>query len=144
VYIREDTEEEQVQINLMPMIDMVFLLLIFFLVASTFAQQESQIAIELPVASQDKPLSASPKQLVINILADGSTIVGGRKCATEQLQAILTQAMQQRQERVVFIRADASSRHREFAAAVRACREAGVKQMKIGYIVQESDASADR
>ncbi len=141
MYIREDIEEEM-QINLMPLIDMVFLLLIFFLVASTFAQQERQIAIELPVASQDKPLSAPPKQLVINILADGSTVVGGRKCAAEQLQTMLTEAMQQREDRAVFIRADAGSRHGDFAAAVRACREAGVKQLKIGYIVQEPDASA--
>lgn len=134
--------EEEAPVNLMPLIDMVFLLLIFFLVASTFAQQERQIAIELPAASENKPLSAPPKQLVINLAEDGSIHVAGDTLDHAQLEALLRETLGESEDRVVFIRADERSRHGDFATVVRICREAGVTQLKIGYVVPPNAPSS--
>lgn len=131
--------EEEAPVNLMPLIDMVFLLLIFFLVASTFAKQERQIAIELPAASQSQALSAPPKQLVINITEDGAIHVGADSLTHAQLESLLRRTLGDSEDRVVFIRADERSRHGDFAEVVRICRDAGVKQLKIGYVASPQD-----
>ena len=66
-----------VSIELTPMIDMVFLLLIFFLVATTFHQVEREMQIALPVASSAAPISTLLQELIINVDQEGQIIVGG-------------------------------------------------------------------
>ncbi|MFQ5489741.1 MAG: ExbD/TolR family protein, partial [Phycisphaerae bacterium] len=71
---RQDTP---ITIELTPLIDMVFLLLIFFLVATTFQQAEREMQIALPTASSAGPISATLRELVINVDAQGNIIVSG-------------------------------------------------------------------
>jgi len=138
MFIRDEARDEEVQINLMPLLDMVFLLLIFFLVASTFSKQERQIAINLPTASREQAMSAPPKQLVLSIDASGGVTVAGKAVEGSALETLLKESLGEDKDRVVFIRADEHSEHGAFAAVVRICREAGVKQLKIGYAVEEA------
>ena len=131
----EHIEEEP--INLMPLIDMVFLLLIFFLVATTIAQEEREIAVQLPGAAAVEPLSAPPQQLIINILEDGQTKVAGTIYTRPQLSAVLTSLSQNESEREVLIRADLRSIHKHLASVVSLCSKAGITEFKIGYIIEE-------
>ena len=65
--------------NMTPMIDVVFLLIIFFLVSSHLAKQEAQMELPLPVAeSGEQPPDAASRRLTINVLQDGSTLLAGR------------------------------------------------------------------
>lgn len=127
-------------INLTPLIDMVFLLLIFFLVATSFAQEERDHRVKLPITSSPKPLSAPPQQVIINILADGSIKVGGQYYTPERLAAMLTRVARDEPDRTVLIRADEQSLHKYFAAVVRTCRQAGINEAKIGYLYQGAGA----
>ncbi len=72
--------------NMTPMIDVVFLLIIFFLVSSHLAKQETQVELELPhaVSAADDSLSDKPR-LTININADGSYSLAGRPIAADRL-----------------------------------------------------------
>ena len=72
--------------NMTPMIDVVFLLIIFFLVSSHLAKQETQIELALPTAASaaDDNLADKPR-LTINIGADGSYSLAGRPIAAERL-----------------------------------------------------------
>ena len=72
--------------NMTPMIDVVFLLIIFFLVSSHLAKQETQIELALPtaVSAADYTLADKPR-LTINIGADGSYSLAGRPIAAERL-----------------------------------------------------------
>ena len=63
-------------IELTPLIDMVFLLLIFFLVATTFHQTEREMQIALPVASSSAPISAMMQELIVNVDVEGRIIIG--------------------------------------------------------------------
>ena len=60
--IRDTSGEEEASLNMTPLIDMVFLLLIFFLVATTFAQEERKLDIQLPATATIQPLSAPPQR----------------------------------------------------------------------------------
>ena len=67
-----------VEINMTPMIDVVFLLIIFFLVSSHLAQQETQLDLDLPVAeSGRRPDLGDDVRVTINVLPEGQTMLGG-------------------------------------------------------------------
>jgi len=124
--------------NLMPLIDMVFLLLIFFLVATTFHQEEREIAAQLPGAAREiNPMSAPPRQLIINILHDGTMKVSGNSVTPEQVSAMLTRVARDEPDRDIMVRADKRSIHKYFAWVVAEARRRGIKEVKIGYIVEE-------
>ena len=76
--IKDPLSEPEEPFNLIPLTDMVFNLLIFFMAATSFTQIEKEMAVQLPKTAPFQTMSAPPKQLVINIKADGSTVVAGK------------------------------------------------------------------
>lgn len=121
-------------INMTPMIDMVFLLLIFFLVATTFATDERDITVQLPVTSQSQPLSAPPRQLIINIKEDGQITVSAQAYDKPQLAELLGNVLRNNPDKEVLIRADRRSLFQHYADVVSICRHAGVNESKLGYL----------
>jgi biopolymer transport protein ExbD len=129
----QDNAGEEEALNLTPLIDMVFLLLIFFLVATTIAQDERPQSINLPVTGATSPLSAPPEE-IINIEKDGVMKVNGQVNDRDQLRATLEQAKLAQPPRNVLIRADQESMHKYFATVASLCHEVGVNQINIGYV----------
>jgi biopolymer transport protein ExbD len=79
-------------LSITPLIDVVFLLLIFFLVASRFEQEDRELAVLLPSASEAKPLTVKPRELFVNIDKDGNYYVGGKILLADQVFEILRRA----------------------------------------------------
>lgn len=77
--------------NMTPMIDVVFLLIIFFLVSSHLARQESRIPLELPLADSGIDQTASPVAdvLTINVMPDGRWQIAGSDVDRTQLDRVL-------------------------------------------------------
>jgi len=77
-------------INMMPMIDVIFLLVIFFMLVSDVASIESNVNLELPPAKMAKAnLEAPPGRIVVNVLKDGSMQVMGKPCDFDKLRLML-------------------------------------------------------
>ena len=141
--IRQANVEEEGPINLMPLIDMVFLLLIFFLIATTFAQEERDPTIELPGTAEAEPLSAPPRQIIINIKASGEMIVDTQSYRHEDaLREMLAHVARTDPQREILIRCDERAFHMYFAGVARVCREAGINEVKIGYVIKPPRAVA--
>jgi biopolymer transport protein ExbD len=137
--IRESNVEEEAPINLMPLIDMVFLLLIFFLVATTFIQDELERQLQLARAAPEiQPLSALPDALMINILRDGKLKVGGKDCTRERLAELLSRTVHNDPTKKVVIRADEDSRMKYFAVVTGLCRRAGIRRANIAYLSDQT------
>lgn len=68
-----------------PMIDVVFLLIIFFLVSSHLARQESQLPLPLPTAESGEEVVADHDRVIVNLLGDGSMLLAGRKVSADEL-----------------------------------------------------------
>jgi len=134
--IRQSQTEEEAPINLMPLIDMVFLLLIFFLVATTFAREERDNTLQLPGTDSARPLSALPKYVIINVAADGTTKVGGLPYDREALGDMLKIVAKDQPDRDILIRADERGVIKHFAEIVDLCHKAGINELKIGYLLQ--------
>ncbi len=122
--------------NLTPLIDVVFLLLIFFLVATTFAKEELEMDLQLPDATTGQ---AGEEQhlLVISIAEDGSLHVGGRRVTLEGLRQRLRAAAAENRKREVLIRGDTRVHFGSVAQAFDACRAASLKRVSIAALPSE-------
>ena len=80
-------------INLTPLIDVIFLLLIFFLVAARLDESERDMQVPLPSASSAMPMVSEPSELIINIDQSGNYFVGGAQLDATALERTVKQAM---------------------------------------------------
>lgn len=83
-------EENENPTNLTPLIDVVFLLLIFFLVATRFDQEEKELSIRIPDVYKARPVSAGPQEVVVNITAGGEYIVTGETLTEPQVRGLIS------------------------------------------------------
>jgi len=67
---------DEVNINLTPLIDVVFLLLIFFMVTTTF-KQSTELTIDLPTATSSDPVTVNSEQIEVVITSDGQYVING-------------------------------------------------------------------
>ena len=81
--------EDEPAINLTPMIDVVFTLLVFFMLATTFAERERRLDLELPYASAPDAKKQQPQELVINVAREGKVWVDGKSLEEPQLAKVL-------------------------------------------------------
>jgi biopolymer transport protein ExbD len=130
--------EESYPINVTNMIDVFLLLLIFFLVATTFAREERDARIQLPGTAAVRPLSAPSQDFIVNIREDGTLEIAGRVTAASDLMATLRSAHEAHPESNVLIRADERSIMKYFAGVARQCRDAGFDAVKIGYVIDNA------
>ena len=137
MHIRADVGDEDTPINLTSMMDVVFNLLIFFLVATTIVQEEREMALKLPQTTQLEPGQAPPRQLILNIREDGTVVVSGKAYDAAGLSQVLADAAKEQPGRNVLIRSDERSTFKHFADVMDLCRRAGIAEAKIGYVKQE-------
>jgi biopolymer transport protein ExbD len=120
-------------INISSLIDVMFILIIFFMATTTFRQEERDITVNLPEDTEGKTLSSATRVLVINVRRDGSYLLGDRKAEAGELQDMIAGAILADPEQKVLVRGDQHALHGHVAAAVAACRRAGVREANIGY-----------
>ncbi len=119
-------------LSLTPLIDIVFLLLIFFLVATKFAEEERELAVMLPEASEAQPLTSQPRELFVNIDQRGDYFVTGKVVDIAQLAQVLKRAwVNNPGHQSVIIRADKRCRWEPIVAAVNACNKARIRDYRI-------------
>ena len=115
-------------LSMTPLIDVVFLLLIFFLVTSRFEKEEREIDIDLPDASQSVPLIEQPSEIVVNLDAQGRIVVDGQSRAIEELEGILRQAsINNPLTQSVLIRSDRQAPVGVFIGVIDVCKELGLQ-----------------
>ncbi|HID23364.1 MAG TPA: biopolymer transporter ExbD, partial [Planctomycetaceae bacterium] len=102
---------EEPHLNLTPMIDVVFLLIIFFMVGTQFSQRERQFDIQLPTVSDAQPLTSRPDDLIVNVLKDGTIIFNRKVVTVEELERQLRAARENYPDQSVIIRGDASGQY---------------------------------
>lgn len=114
--------------NMTPMIDISFLLIIFFIVSSHLAQQEVQLELDLPnAASGDEAAEEGERRLVVNLLPDGSIMAAGRAIELPQLAQLIADERRRAGPDVeVRIRGDRTAPYQQVAPILVACTKAGV------------------
>lgn len=125
-------DQDEPEVNLTPLIDVVFLLLIFFMVSTTFEQQ-SRIQIELPEATAT-PTESEDESLEIVIDAQGRYFLGEQQVVNNELKtlkAAISKAVDGREPLTVIIRADASTPHQAVITALDASSQLGLTHISL-------------
>src|SRR5688572_20366877 len=121
-------------IDLTPMIDMVFNLLIFFMVVSQFASAERDLKVLLPEGSEAMPLTVKPKEIFINVDQNGRYFIRGREITEAELaQALVQAAINNPASQSVIIRADKRADWDYVGTAMRLCNQAGIRDYSASF-----------
>jgi len=130
-------QQELPELNLIPLIDIVFMLLIFFIVTTTF-NRETEMSVNLPVASAD-PLVTGHKQLEISIDASGHFFVNRvavRDMDIESLKRTLQKAAAGLKDPSLIISADGKTPHQAVIMAMDAARQLGLVHLTFATVPQ--------
>ncbi len=125
-------QAEELNVNLTPLIDVVFLLLIFFMVSTTFTK-ETHLQIDLPQASGDAVVD-DPLVIDITITTDGNYSINGKRLVNSQIETIkrgILKVARNQQKLPVVITADAQAPHQAVITAMDAAGQLGFVQMSI-------------
>ncbi len=127
--------------SLSSMIDIIFLLIIFFVVTASFDREQIDTAVSLPLVGSNAIKSLPPERVMINILADGSVKTGFLALsATEvadRLPGILKHEGGNTQS-VIIINADKDMPHKHLAAVMNAIAKAGYSQVRINAEIRKA------
>jgi biopolymer transport protein ExbD len=120
-------EESSEGMHLTPLIDVVFLLLIFFLVATRFDQQEKLVSIRLAEILQAQPLASGPTEVIVNVTRYGEYIVNDHTLNEPGLLALLHRlAVKNPGMQTVQIRADREVQFRYPLTVIGACKKENI------------------
>jgi len=123
--------EEDEGLPLTPLIDVVFLLLIFFLTATSFYKKEKDIKVDPPRATEGRAMPQQSSEITVNIRneADGGFfVVDGRILALPSLTDLLTKAAANNPKQVVIIRGDKHAYHQKIVDVLNACKKAAISR----------------
>lgn len=108
------------------MVDIVFLLLIFFLVTWNFARYETELDVKVPTAKEGKESRRAPGEVIINVKSDGTIIMNRRPLSPAELGQTLRQISELYPDQAVVLRGDQSADYRHIVAVLDICREANI------------------
>jgi biopolymer transport protein ExbD len=128
-----------VSMNMTPMIDVVFLLIIFFLVSSHLVQQETQLELDLPLAvTGAEAEEEGGKRVTINLKADGTVLLGASEATLEELDGRLAFERERTSEPLeVRIRADDGIPFGEVKPVLVACAKAGIWDVRFAVVEEK-------
>ncbi len=113
-------------IQLAPLVDVLMLLLIFFLLTWNAARNENELDVKVPKATQAKEKSAPIGDVVVNVKSDGSVIVNRRTLSGSELTEMLRGLVQLDADQAVVIRGDEAGAYKHVVGVLNICSEAGV------------------
>ncbi len=130
--IRDDRADDEPEINLVPLIDVILVLIIFFVITTTF-DARSTLQLQLPNA-KGEPTADQTKALSVLINAEGRYFVGEQEVLRTDIDALkqtITQVGGNDRERPVLLRADARTPHQAVVTALDALGQLGFRKISI-------------
>ena len=136
------TEEvEEPVLNLTPMIDIVLLLIIFFMVGTKFSDAERQFEIELPTVSDALPLTELPDEVVVSVAKTGELFLGDTLVTIVELEEQLKVAKSRYADQGVVVRGDATGSYQNVMDILAVCHRVGITNLSLANRVAEEDNS---
>ncbi|MFC1548761.1 ExbD/TolR family protein [Candidatus Omnitrophota bacterium] len=117
---------ERPTIQMAPLIDIIFLLLIFFMATSIFYQLETEINISVPEAKESTDMRRAPGEIIINIRKDGKIVVNQRQLNHETLGRMLKRVSELYKGQPIIIRADKETYHKHVIGVLDICAGSGI------------------
>lgn len=131
--------DEPLSINMTPMVDVVFQLLVFFMVGTKFAEMERNIALQVPQVAEVRTLTPAPDRRIINVYEDGRVALDRDYVSLDELVQRLARARGEYADLGVLVRGDAAGPFQNVASVLGACRQAGIADLGISVRLARPD-----
>ncbi len=135
-------QEEDTAIQMAPLIDIIFLTLVFFMVTSVYATLESEVDISLPTADSAVQTERSQGEIFINLQRDGTIVVNGRVMDMETLQEVLYRVAEHFPGGTVILRGDKGVALGKAVEVLDRCRKADIQNISIAALTPEQASEA--
>lgn len=135
--IKNEESDSNIHLDFVPMVDVLFNLLIFFLLATSLKQAEREMQIALPAAQSGGPISAALRDLIINVDKEGQIIVNGRRIQADDLRVQVKAAVAVNPNQKVVVRADRGTLYANVVRVLDICKGNGIKEPFLDTILQE-------
>jgi biopolymer transport protein ExbD len=122
-------QEDDPRVDMTPMVDVVFLLLIFFMISTTFVETPG-ISIKLPESSS-QTVDREPKEIKIYLSREGDIYYQDKKISLEDYRGVLAQHQSEAERTTVLLLADQDSRHGKVVTLMDFARDAGFVKLAI-------------
>jgi biopolymer transport protein ExbD len=131
---------EEPQMNLTPMLDVVFNLIIFFMVGTRFADMERQFDVNLPKVSDAQPLTSLPDEIIVNVYGDGRIRVGKQTLSLEELATDLRAARDRYADQAVLVRGEGEGPYQIVMDVLSVCQQAGITNTALATQIKSEGA----
>jgi len=123
--------ENQFDIAMTPLIDMMFLLIIFFIVSTAFVDPEKDLTINLPETSDAEAAKEGPDEFIINVTQGGTLVLKERVITLDDLEKRLLEAAKKRPNQIVKIRGDRKAYLEKVVGVLQACTKAKLRTVSV-------------
>ncbi len=135
------TENEEPLVPMAPMIDIIFLLLIFFISTSIFAQLENEISVSIPSAETAESSRRAPGEIVINITQDGIIVINQQNLTLEQLEHRLGRIAESTPGQAIIIRGDARADFGRAVDVLDVCGKVGIWNVSFAALPEREEST---
>jgi biopolymer transport protein ExbD len=130
--------DEMPSMNMTPMIDVIFQLIVYFMVGTSFTQMEHKMGLKVPELAGQGTLSSAPSKKVVNVYRNGEVTLDRQTVSLADLTNRLVAARSQYKNLGVVVRGDADVNLQRVADVLQACRKSGVADMAIAVRLTSS------
>lgn len=120
---------EEGELNLTPLLDVIFNLIFFFIVATNIRSKESFFDLTLPETSEAAPRQTQDDIPVVNVAADGTLALGSEVLTADELQLRLEQLIREDNATRAILRADAAATVQQATDAMAIIQKAGIREI---------------
>lgn len=128
---------EEPTLNLTPMIDIVFLLIIFFMVGTQFAEQERLFDVQVPSVSDAPPLTDRPDEIVVNVSTGGEVSIRNEILSIAALETRLATARTSYPDQAVVVRGSGPDPYQHVMDVLAACHRAKIQHISLASRLQD-------
>lgn len=125
-------------LNLTPMIDIVFLLIIFFMVGTQFNEQERQYEVQVPSVSDAPPLTSRPDEIVVTVDAEGQVSIRDEQLTLAALEQRLSQARENYVDQTVVVRGSGPDPYQNVMDVLAACHRAKINHISLANRMRDT------
>ncbi len=136
---RRNISDSSVGFQMAPMVDIVFLLLIFFIAASVYTQWENKIGIKVPTAVSGKNERRFPGEVIINIDANGVVSMNNVDYSLERLRELLSRIAVTYPDQPAIIRADLKTDYESVIKVLDICKQVDIAHISFATLPFKND-----
>jgi biopolymer transport protein ExbD len=134
--LKHTQPESGIHIDFVPMVDILFNLLVFFLLATSLKIAEREMQVALPFSRAAGPISTAMRELVINVGPEGQIVVGGRPVEADGLSEMVKSVVASNPDQKISVRGDRTTAYANVVRVLDICKGAGAQEPYLDTIQQ--------